>query len=101
MYKRQVFAFITMFILRTQEDVTQIGVGLIKKVQGNRCSSQACFDIIFYAPKGAKSQAGKKQPDTLYSNISVDMAFNLHFRSKREKRLKKKIHFGTGCDARF
>ena len=48
-----------MFILRTQEDVTQIGVGLIKKVQGNPCSSEACFDI-FYAPKGAKSQAGKK-----------------------------------------
>ena len=85
-----------MFILRTQEDVTQIGVGLIKKVQGNPCSSEACFDIIFYAPKGAKSQAGKKRPDTLYSNISVDMAFNLHFRSKRAKRLKKKIHFWNG-----
>ena len=48
-----------MFILRTQEDVTQIGLGLIKIVQGNRCSSEACFDI-FYAPKGAKSQAGKE-----------------------------------------
>ena len=58
-----------MFILRTQEDVTQIGVGLIKKVQGNRCSSEACFDIIFYAPKGAKSQAGKKNDQTLSTAI--------------------------------
>jgi len=48
-----------MFILRTQEDATQIGLGLIKIVQGNRCSSEARFDI-FYAPKGAKSQARKK-----------------------------------------
>ena len=57
-----------MFILRTQEDVTQIGVGLIKKVQGNPCSSEACFDI-FYAPKGAKSQAGKKYDQTLSTAI--------------------------------
>ena len=74
-----------MFILRAQEDVTQIGVGLIKKVQGNPCSSEARFDIRFYAPKGAKSQDRKKRPDTLYSNISVGMAFNLHFRSKGQK----------------
>ena len=74
-----------MLILRTQEDVTQIGVGLIKKVQGNLCSSEACFDIIFYAPKGAKSQAGKKRPDTLYSNISVYMGFNLHLDQKGQK----------------
>ena len=85
-----------MFILHIQEDITQIGVGLIKKVHGNPCSSVARFDIRFCPPKGAKAQDGKNRPDTLYSNISAGMAFNLHFRSKRAKRLKKKIQFWNG-----
>ena len=74
-----------MFILRTQEDVTQIGLGLIKIVQGNRCSSEACFDI-FYAPKGAKSQAGKKNDQTLSTAIFQwvwHSIFTLHQKVKK------------------
>jgi len=85
-----------MFILRTQEDVTQIGVGLIKKVQGNPCSSEACFDIIFYAPKGAKSQAGKKMTRHSLQQYFSGYGIQSSLYIKRSKRLKKKIQFWNG-----
>ena len=42
-----IYNYTYMFILRTQEDVTQIGVDLIKKVQGNPCSSEARFHLEY------------------------------------------------------
>jgi hypothetical protein len=55
----------------------QIGVGLIKHIQGDAECPDALFDIQFCPPSGALPQSSKR-PDTLYQDIDAAMKFNLH-----------------------
>jgi hypothetical protein len=80
-----------MFRGGKHRDVTRIGVGLIEKVHGDPSSADARFDIRFCPPKGAKPQQGSKRADTLYQDISADMAFNRSYFSKKGKRIEEEI----------
>ena len=71
-----------------QDDVVQIGVGIITKIHGDPSDPQALFDIKFCPPKGAKPQKGSSRPDTLYQDIRGDMKFNQHYLSKRGKKIE-------------
>ena len=71
----------------TEEEITQIGVGIIEKVHGDASSPTALVDIRFCPPKGAKPQKGSR-PDTLYQDINSDMCFNLHYRSRTGKKVE-------------
>ena len=48
------------------ENVTHIGVGLIKNGHGNSSSADTRFDIWICPPNDAKPQQESKRPDTLY-----------------------------------
>jgi hypothetical protein len=66
----------------------QIAIGLVK--QQHRCSEtgKPLYDIRFCPPKGAKP-AARNRPDTLYQNITADMAFNTSYKSKAGKKVEE------------
>lgn len=72
----------------TKTDKTQIAVGLVEKVHSDAVTSEKHFDIRFCPPKGAKP-ANKHRADTLYQDISADMAFNTHYRSTQGKKVEQ------------
>ena len=71
-------------IKRSSGELTQIGVGVILKVQEDASSPTALVDIRFFSPEGAKPQKGIR-PDTLYQDINPDMCFILYFNSTSGK----------------
>jgi hypothetical protein len=81
------------FDVARQEDVHQIGVGIVENIQGDPASPSATFDLIFCPPKGslpAKGIFGSKsfRADTLYQDITCDMSFNQHYTSKKGKKIE-------------
>ena len=68
-------------------DVSQIGLGIVTKIHGQPNSPDALVDIQFCPPKGAKPATSKRQ-DTLYQNIHANMSFNLHYISRKGKKVE-------------
>ena len=88
-----------MFILRTQEDVTQIGLGLIKIVQGNRCSSEACFDIfqwVWHSIFTLDQKVKKIEEEDTVLERDVMLAFNLTVTREGKFSVQKKGKFSLG-----
>ena len=54
----------------TEEEITQIGVGIIEKVHGDALSPTALVGIRFCPPKGAKPQKGSR-PDMLNQDKQI------------------------------
>ena len=83
----------------SNEDVTQIGVGLIVNIHGDDpASPQQTFDIRFFPPRGAKPQTSK-HPYTLYQSINADMSFNMNFTVKKGGRRVSDISYNVPKDA--
>ena len=72
----------------SDEECSQIGVGIIQKVHGDPSSPSALIDIRFCPPKGAKPQKGSRL-DTLYQDTNVDMNFNLKYKSRQGKKVEE------------
>ena len=66
----------------------QIGVGIIKHIEGDPNSSDALLDIQFCPPSGALPQTSKR-PDTLYQDINAAMKFNLHHKISKGPKGKR------------
>ena len=65
----------------TQVEKVQIAVGIVTKVHTCPITENLLYDIKFCPPKGAKP-AKKGRADTLYQDISADMAFNVNYKSR-------------------
>ena len=83
----------------TKEILAQIAVGKITRCRVCEQTGEELFDIKFCPRKGAKAaDARLNRKDTLYQNIDADFSYNLHYVSKKgrkvedeDKNLPKKI----------
>lgn len=75
-------------ITNAEIEKTQIAVGVIKKIYQLADFDEKVYDIRFCPPKGAKA-ATSKRPDTLYQNLHPDFHYNLHYKSKKGKKVEQ------------
>lgn len=88
---RTCFIFINLYMLivNTQEEVTQIAVGLVKKVHHYDVAHESSNNLQFCPPKGAQP-ASKGRPDTLCQDISANFGYNLNYKSRQGKKVENK-----------